>query len=95
MYGTALATLIGYFALWLIRSIDTQRYIRYNQNYKTIFLQTALLFIQSFILIAEIPHDIFLAIGVAVLIVLTGRRTIIVIMRRIYSSIGKRLGKNR
>lgn len=93
MYGTALATLIGYCALWLIRSIDTQKYIRYNQNYWTIFVQSMLLLLQSLILIINIPHDYYWALGVTALIAFTGRQTIIVIARRVFSLIVQKVRK--
>lgn len=54
MQGTALATMMGFVVLWLIRSIDTQKYIRFEQNYIKIVLQTLILFGQSIVLIAEI-----------------------------------------
>ena len=87
MYGTATATMIGYLALWLIRSIDTQKFIRFDQNYRIIVLQSVLLLIESLVLIAEVPHDTLLAFGVTLIIVLTGWKTIITIVKRVFAII--------
>lgn len=90
MYGTAIGTLVGYFSLWLIRSVDTQKYIRYNQNYRTIIIQSVLLIIQSLVLIVGIPYNTFIAVGVAILIILTGHHTVIVIVKRMISIVEKK-----
>lgn len=60
MQGTALATLIGFAVLWLIRSVDTQKYIKYEQNYLKIGIQTVILIIQSLILISDFKFSYIL-----------------------------------
>lgn len=55
MQGTSVSTVIGFALLWFIRSIDTQKYIKFNQNYIKIILQIIILLVQSLLLILEIP----------------------------------------
>lgn len=71
MQGTALATMIGFVVLWLIRSVDTQKYIRFDQNYVKIVIQTVILIAQSLILISDIGFNyviqaILMAVVVAI-----------------------------
>ena len=87
MYGTAIGTLIGYFMLWLIRSIDTQKYIKYDQNYKIIFIQAGLLFAESIVLLREIPYSKTIALLLALVIILTGWNTVLEIAKKMVSII--------
>lgn len=57
MQGTAIATLTGFVVLWLIRSIDTKKYIKFEQNYVSIIIQTIILISQSVIMISDIPGN--------------------------------------
>ena len=71
MQGTALATMFGYVVLWLIRSVDTQKYIRFDQSYIKIVIQTVILIAQSMILILDISFNyqiqvIFVTVVIAI-----------------------------
>lgn len=69
--GAALATLIGYYALWLIRSWHTRRYIKIKQDYIGIHIHFLLLIIQSIFLLVQMKGQyVFQLIIVAIMIII-------------------------
>ncbi len=89
MQGTALATLIGFVVLWLIRSIDTQRYVKFEQKYLKISIQTAVLIVQSLILISDIRFSYVLQCMLFVVIVAVNYKNIVRMIRVAKAFIGK------
>ena len=76
MEGTALATLIGFYFLWLLRSKDTQKYMNIRQNYFQIHFEIALLLIQSIVLICELQFQYFIQFIIIVILFIINRKFI-------------------
>ena len=81
MQGTALATMIGFIMLWLIRSIDTQKYIKFEQNYLWIIIQTIILINQFIIMIFKVKFNYFFQIVLFVIILLINHKNIFQIIK--------------
>lgn len=81
MQGTAIATLIGFGVLWLIRSINTQRYVKFKQNYVKIGIQTIMLIAQSVALIFDFKFNYIIQCISFVSIIVINYENIVSIIR--------------
>ena len=94
MQGTAFATMVGFIVLWLIRSIDTQKYIKFNQNYRLIVVQTVILIIQSVLLIQEVKNNYIYQAILLVVIIAINYKSIFRIINLVKKILLKLLGKS-
>lgn len=53
--GAALASLVTYVAVFLVRAVDTRRYIRMNISYLRLVVNAVLLIGQAVLMIFEVP----------------------------------------
>ena len=88
--GAAIATFASYFIVFVIRAVNTQKYIRFNMHPIKLTINTLLAGIQAFCMVVETPGWIFVQIAVLVLIFALNARPIIegilqVLRRRIKS----------
>lgn len=60
--GAAFATFISYFSVFLLRVLDTKRYMKVRWQAAKIALNTIVLLLQSWVLIAEFPFWILIEI---------------------------------
>ncbi len=51
--GAAVATLISYVTVYAVRVVDTKRYVKFNTHNLKLVINTALLLLQSFVLLSE------------------------------------------
>lgn len=91
--GAACATFISYLIVWLIRTVDTKKYIKIKINYLLMGINIALLVLQSWILITEIKFNFVYQIGIALLIVIINYKIEIELIKRIIPVFKRRLKK--
>ncbi len=68
--GAALATLIGYYVLWLIRSWHTRRFIKIKQDYVGIHVHFILLIIQTIVLLSQIKGQYIFQIFIVLIMII-------------------------
>ena len=61
--GAAIATAISYLVAFIIRAIDTGKYLRFDLQIFRLFVNTAVIVVQTVIMILEIPYWIPIEIG--------------------------------
>jgi len=83
--GAAFATFVSYFVVFVLRAVDTRRYIRIRWNVFKMVFNTVVLLAQSLILINEIPYWIWYEIGLTVLMVVTNLGAILVTLQKLLS----------
>ncbi len=72
--GAAIATFLSYFAVFIIRAINTRRYMKFKMNVALLISNTVIVLLQSFILISSEKFPIAAqAICVFALCILNGR----------------------
>lgn len=72
--GAAIATALSYFAVFVLRAINSRRYIAFNMHPTKLFLNTGIVLLQSIFMIMELPYNLWVQLGsVALLFVLNGR----------------------
>ncbi len=54
--GAALATLVSYFTVFIIRAVNSKRYIPYRLHSPTVALNTVIIFAQSYAMITEVKY---------------------------------------
>jgi hypothetical protein len=79
--GAALATFISYLAVFIIRAVDTRRYIRVNINAGVIAMTLALLVAQSLITLFEVRFWVGWQIIIFLLILICNIRNVRFILK--------------
>ncbi len=54
--GAAVATLISYAAVYVIRAYDTRFYVRFNMHTPRVLVNTAVISVQTFVMVAGLPY---------------------------------------
>jgi O-antigen/teichoic acid export membrane protein len=54
--GAAIATFVSYFVVMIIRSVNTQKYVRFNMGIPKLVFNTAVLAAQSVVMVLEIKY---------------------------------------
>lgn len=83
MNGTGLATLIGFFILWIIRVQDTKKIMPIQQNYPIILTSTGLLFIDSIFMIINIQNLFFIQLIIVGILTYLNKPLFIAIKKKI------------
>lgn len=72
--GAALATFLSYFVVFIIRAINTRKFIRFNLHTVKLIINTAVIGVQTVFMICELPMWIAVqAIGMAVIFAVNAR----------------------
>ena len=82
--GAALATFASYFTVFLLRAVDTKRFVKIRFSSLKLALNTILLLIQSLVMIFETPGWIVIEIGITVLMLLLNLKSIFESLSRIF-----------
>ena len=91
--GAAVATAISYVAVYVIRVIDTQNYLKFNTHVVRVVVNTAVLVVQTVILIASFKYWFFFEIGLAVFMLVFNGREIVVTLSKIFGIFTKKRKK--
>lgn len=75
--GAAAATLICYLVVFIVRLVDTRKYIRIKWNYFRLILNTVVLLTQCYCVLFEIPYWILYEVALFVLMLLVNGRGLI------------------
>ena len=75
--GAAVATLISYVTVYAIRVGDTKKYVKFDTHNVKLVINTALLILQSLILVFESNYSMIAAIGVFVVIAVINLKGIV------------------
>jgi len=92
--GAAVATAISYFAVYLIRVIDTRNYLKFNMHSIRVAINTAILIIQTVILIAGFNYWIYFEIALVAFMLVFNGREIAVTASKLFGKIAKKRKKN-
>ncbi len=74
--GAAVATLISYVTVYAVRVVDTRRYVKFNTHNLKLFINTALILLQSFVLLSEVRFSIIASIALFLLIAIVNLKGI-------------------
>ena len=92
--GAAVATLISYLAVYVVRAMDTRRYIEFNLRIPRFLINLTLLMLQMAILYVGVPYSDIAQIGCLVVMLLINARTIFEIVREFLMAFLKMKNKN-
>ena len=81
--GAGIATLLSYFALFLIRAIDTQRYLKIHWNIPKTVVSISILVIQMLTMVNEVPLWPVWQVGLFALLFLINVREILLSVRKL------------
>ena len=79
--GAAVATLISYLAVYVIRLGDTKNYVRFDTHNLLLVLNCGLLVLQSAIIYSGVRHHMLMQVAMIVIIALVNLKGIIVIIK--------------
>ena len=91
--GAAVATAISYFAVYVIRVIDTRNYLKFNMHSVRVAINTAILIAQTVILIAGFKYWIYFEIGLVVFMLVFNGREIAITVSKIFGKFIKKRKK--
>lgn len=83
--GAAIATFISYFAIFVIRALNVQKYIPFNLYLPQVMLNTAVILFQSIFMILSLPFNIPVQIVCAILLVIINYKSIMVFVSKFIS----------
>ena len=75
--GAALATFLSYFIVFIIRAVNTQKFIRFNLHTPKLIVNTAIIGVQTVFMIFELPLWIPIQAASVVIIFAVNARPII------------------
>lgn len=74
--GAAVATFISYVAVYVVRVIDTKKYIRFNTHTLLLLINCALIFMQAAVIYSGVRHYMVIELGFILVIVLVNAKGI-------------------
>jgi O-antigen/teichoic acid export membrane protein len=74
--GAAVATLISYVAVYVVRVIDTKKYIRFNTHTLLLLINCALIFMQAAVIYSGVRHHMVIELGFILVIALVNAKGI-------------------
>lgn len=93
--GAALATMISYMVTYAIRAYNTAHYLRFNQHHVRVTVNTVLLILQAYLMIATMPYwQIAQVVIVLVVLVFNGKglvMTLFEIFGKVFSKKSKKI----
>ena len=92
--GAAVATLISYLAVYIVRAMDTKRYIEFDLKIPKLFINMMLLMLQIAILYSGVRYAYIAQIGCFAVILLINAKTIFEIAREFLMAFLKIKNKN-
>ena len=92
--GAAVATLISYLAVYVVRAMDTRRYIEFNLRIPRLLINLMLLMLQMAILYSGVRYSDIAQIGCLVVLLLINAKTIFEIVREFLVAFLKIKNKN-
>lgn len=92
--GAAVATAISYLAVYVIRAIDTRNYLKFNMHSVRVAINTAVLIVQTVILVAGFKYWICFEIALVVFMLVFNGREIVVTLSKIFGKFIKKRKKN-
>ncbi len=93
MQGTAFATLIGFYVLWILRARDTKKYMNIEQDYVKIHIVAALLLVQCFVLINEVSFYYLIQAIIFLILFLLNKSVFTQILKMLQSIIDRKRRK--
>ncbi len=88
--GAAVATLISYMAVYVIRAYDTRFYVKFNMHTARVVINTVLISVQAFAMVEAVRYWKYIQIGaVLLMLVINGRE----IFASVFNIFGKILKK--
>lgn len=87
--GAAIATVISYFIIMLIRIVDVRKFIELRVNYRTVSVQFVLLIISAIVSCMEYRVTSMISLMCMVLIILTEYKTLIICSKRMMQKLKK------
>ena len=81
--GATFATFLGFFIVFVLRAIDTRRFIKIRFNVFKLLFNTTILGVQSYIMIAEIKYWLWYEIGLTLLMVVTNLGALFITMQKL------------
>lgn len=85
--GVAFANLISYAVMFIIRFIDTRKYIKIHWDYKLLCLNIILVLAECFVMLSECKGHFLISCGITIVVVLINFKSLI-------NSVKQRLKKN-
>lgn len=83
--GAAIATFVSYFAIFVIRALNVQKYIPFKLYLPQVMLNTAVILIQSIFMILSLPFNIPVQVVCAVLLAVINYKFIMVFVDKFLS----------
>lgn len=85
-YGAAFATMVGYFVIWLTRTVGLKRIIRMNVDWKCQIAMIVTIFVQC--VVASISGNIFYQIPLVLILCILQRKILSKIFNKFFSLLG-------
>jgi len=92
--GAAIATLISYVTVYVVRVIDTRRYLRFNTHNIKLLINTALLLIETAVLSSGIKYADYIAATIFLFVAIINLKGIVESVVRILKKFLKKSKKN-
>jgi len=89
--GAAFATFVSYLVVFLIRAVDTRRFVRLKMDSLRLLLSLFSLLGQAYLLIREPPYSFLIQLGFVLLMFLINLRSILFICYRFFSAVAGRV----
>lgn len=88
--GAAIATVVSYLVVFIIRAVNSQKYIRFKLYSGYIVLNTVIIFIQTFVMVFELKFWIIAQILCIVALCVINYKFVIGFIEKIFSSVLRR-----
>lgn len=83
--GAAFATFISYAAVFIIRAVNTRRFIKIKWNSIKLFVNTLILLAQSFVMISEVSHWVVYEMVFFMILVFINAKDVLINVRKLFA----------
>ncbi len=86
--GASIATLISYFAIFVIRAFNARKYIPFKLYWTQVLLNTAVILVQCVFMVLSLPFNILVQVACILALCVINYRFIMVFVKKIFSFLG-------
>ena len=92
--GAAVATLISYVTVYVVRIVDTRRYVRFNTHNVRLIVNTALVLLQSAVMLSGVRYSALVSLAIFGIVAIVNLKGIIASVLKILRLFTKKTKNN-
>ena len=89
--GAALATMVSFFVMWIVRAIDTREFIKIKYQYTKMVISLVAIFVQAFVIAVGSTYVFMVGLICLVIVIISYNKDVMTIINEIIKVLRRRL----